>query len=102
MPLREIRSGGSPVMSSPSNRMRPDVGRSTPVRQLKKVLFPAPFGPMMARISSRPTSKLTPLSAVRPPKRIDQVLGAQDRRPLAPPRPVSGGEGDRGTYSAFT
>ena len=63
------RCGGSPAMSSPSNRMRPLVGRSTPVRQLKKVLLPAPFGPMMARISPRGTSKLTLSSAVRPPKR---------------------------------
>ena len=59
MPFCEIRLGGRPVMSSPLNTMRPAVGRSTPVRQLKKVLLPAPFGPMMARISPRWTSKLT-------------------------------------------
>ena len=59
MPFCEIMFGGSPVMSSPLNTIRPAVGRSTPVRQLKKVLFPAPFGPMMARISSRWTAKLT-------------------------------------------
>ncbi len=50
MALREMRSGGSPVMSSSSTMMRPPVGRSTPVRQLKKVDFPAPLGPMTARI----------------------------------------------------
>ena len=48
MPLCEIALGGKPVMSSPLNTMRPPVGRSTPVRQLKKVLLPAPFGPMIA------------------------------------------------------
>ena len=69
MPFCEMRLGGSPVMSSPLKRMRPEVGRSTPVRQLKNVLLPAPFGPMMARISPRCTSKLTLLSAVSPPKR---------------------------------
>ena len=53
MPFCEIRSGVSPVMSSPLKKMRPEVGGSTPVRQLKNVLLPAPFGPMMARISSR-------------------------------------------------
>ena len=52
--------------------MRPLLGRSTPVRQLKKVLLPAPFGPMMARTSSRATSKLTSDSAARPPKRTDK------------------------------
>src|SRR5262245_56418702 len=69
MPFCEMRSGGNPVMSSPLKRIRPAEGRSTPVRQLKKVLFPAPFGPMMARISPRWISKLTLSSAVSPPKR---------------------------------
>ena len=69
MPLCEMRLGGRPVMLWPLKRMRPEVGRMTPVRQLKNVLLPAPFGPMMARISPRPTSKSTLLSAVRPPKR---------------------------------
>src|SRR5271169_2776933 len=68
MPLCEIRSGGSPVISPPLNRICPDDGRRTPVRQLKNVLLPAPFGPMIARISSRRTAKLTWLRAVNPPK----------------------------------
>ncbi len=50
MPLREIAFEGRPVISSPSKMMRPPLGRSTPVRQLKNVLLPAPFGPMMAWI----------------------------------------------------
>src|SRR5262245_44840637 len=69
MPRREMRSGGRPAMSAPPNRMRPLVGRRTPVRQLKNVLLPAPLGPMIARISPRGTAKLTLFSAVRPPKR---------------------------------
>src|SRR6202035_4867087 len=71
MPLCEIAFEGSPVMSLPSKKMRPEVGRSTPVRQLKNVLLPAPFGPMMARTSPRATSTLTCDSAARPPKRTD-------------------------------
>src|SRR5579872_2785607 len=51
--------------------MRPLLGRSTPVRQLKNVLLPAPFGPMMARTSPRATSKLTFDRAASPPKRTD-------------------------------
>ena len=43
-PCRETRFGGSPVMSCPSNTMRPLVGRSTPVRQLKKVDLPGAVG----------------------------------------------------------
>ena len=45
MPFCEMRLGGRPAMFSPLNRMRPEVGRMTPVRQLKNVLLPAPFGP---------------------------------------------------------
>ena len=89
MPFCEILLEDRPVMSSPLKTMRPPVGRSTPVRQLKKVLLPAPFGPMMARTSSRATSKLTWLSAARPPKRTVSSsvvrIGAD-----AAPRPVAG------------
>src|SRR5258705_8572803 len=69
-PLWEIRCGGSPATSSPFRTMRPLVGRRTPVTQLKKVLLPAPLGPMMARISPRGTVRLTLPTAVRPPKRM--------------------------------
>src|SRR6266850_3847990 len=61
--------GGSPAMSSPLKMIRPLVGRSTPVRQLKKVDFPAPLGPMIPRISPAGTTKDTLLSAASPPKR---------------------------------
>ena len=71
MPFREIRSEGNPVMFSPLRTIRPLLGRSTPVRQLKNVLLPAPFGPMIARISFRATSKLTSDSALSPPKRTE-------------------------------
>jgi hypothetical protein len=69
-PLRENRCGGSPATSSPFRKMRPPVGRSTPVTQLKKVLLPAPLGPMIARISPRGTVRLTLSTAVSPPKRM--------------------------------
>src|SRR3990172_5904261 len=62
-------SPGSPAMSSPSKTIRPAVGRSTPVTQLKNVDFPAPFGPMIARTSPRGTATETSLSAVSPPNR---------------------------------
>src|SRR5262249_52892702 len=48
---------------------RPLVGRITPVRELKKVDLPAPFGPMIARISPRDMEMLTLLTAARPPNR---------------------------------
>src|SRR5258707_209022 len=90
MPFWEIRLEGSPAMFSPLNRIRPEVGRITPVRQLKNVLLPAPFGPMMARISPRSTAKSTPLRAVKPPKRTVSAsvrrMGAGVALPLAEER----------------
>src|SRR5262245_37286366 len=77
-------------MSRPSNTMRPAVGRSTPVRQLKNVDLPAPFGPMTARISPRRTSTETSRSAASPPNWTDsrsvrRMIGA------SPPRRTSCG-----------
>src|SRR5262245_33824359 len=67
--FRETVWGGRPAMSSPSNTIRPLVGRSTPVRQLKSVDLPAPLGPMIPRISPEGTASDTLLSAASPPKR---------------------------------
>src|SRR5262249_49467223 len=92
-----MRSGGSPVMSSPSRRMRPPVGRSTPVTQLKKVLLPAPLGPMRARISPGMTDSVTPLRAVRPPNRtVSPSTRRRGRRaePSAPERFSRGTSGE--------
>src|SRR6188508_3233274 len=89
MPAREMRFGGRPVMSEPLSRMRPDVGRNTPVTQLKKVLLPAPFGPMMARISPRRSSKLMLLSAVNPPKRMVRP-SVRSTGAVSPPRLAAG------------
>src|SRR5262249_48813527 len=41
-------------MSSPSSRMRPADGRSTPVSRLITVVLPAPFGPIRAWRGPRP------------------------------------------------
>src|SRR5712691_4400821 len=101
MPFWEIRLEGSPAMFSPLNRIRPPVGRRTPVRQLKKVLLPAPFGPMMARISPRRISKSTLSSAVRPPKRTVSP-SVRKMASASPPRPVSGGEAVATDASACT
>ena len=47
MPIRAKRCCGVPVMSRPSNRMRPALGGNAPEIRLKYVLLPAPFGPMI-------------------------------------------------------
>src|SRR5687767_3418207 len=88
MPRCETWSGRNPVMSVPSKRMRPPLGWSTPVRQLKNVDLPAPFGPMTARISPDGTATETSLSAVSPPKRTVRPWVA--RRGAAPPPRLDG------------
>src|SRR6266576_5296823 len=50
-------SGVKLVMSWPSNRTLPEVDNRSPVRQLKKMDLPAPFGPIRPRIS--PCSSVT-------------------------------------------
>ena len=53
-------------MDWPSHRTSPRSGSRKPLRTLKSVVLPAPFGPMMPRISPARTSKLTSDSAWRP------------------------------------
>src|SRR5262245_3808156 len=55
-------------MSSPSSRMRPADGRSTPVSRLITVVLPAPFGPIRAWRAPFSTLSETPLTAAMPPK----------------------------------
>src|SRR3989442_8229480 len=57
-------------MAAPSKAMRPTVGRRKPVMQLNTVVFPAPLGPMMLRISPGRTANDTSDTATNPPKRI--------------------------------
>src|SRR5262245_21828385 len=80
-------------MSRPSNTMRPAVGRSTPVRQLKNVDLPAPFGPMPARSSPRRTSTETSRSAASPPNWTDSPSVRRMTGAPAPRRTSSGATG---------
>src|SRR5260370_36715 len=54
---------------SPSTRTLPVVGRYTRVMTLKRVVLPAPFGPINATTSPASTVKETRSSATTPPKR---------------------------------
>src|ERR1700734_4261781 len=71
MPSQTRRAGNSPLMSWPSKRMRPDVGLKNPVIRLKKVVLPAPFGPMMARSSPGSTVIEISLTAIKLPKCLE-------------------------------
>src|SRR6516165_488170 len=52
--------------------MVPAVGGSCPLSILKNVLLPAPLGPMRQRSSPRLSRKLTPVTAVTPPKFLER------------------------------
>ena len=70
MPRAVITSGRGRVMFRPSNVIRPKVGRIRPVSMLKKVVLPAPFGPISETIDWAGMSNVTSLTAVRPPNRL--------------------------------
>src|SRR5438105_8401092 len=56
--------------------MSPASGWTTPLTQLRRVVLPAPFGPMMPRTSPGSTVKVTSASAFTPPKRLLTALTA--------------------------
>src|SRR5258707_5988529 len=57
-------------MSSPKKRMVPEVGRKSPVTQLKSVVLPAPLEPSTARRSPGRTVSVTSVSAASAPKSL--------------------------------
>ena len=59
-PRRVSLSGRTPLTSSPASSTRPAASGSSPYAALSRVVFPAPFGPMIETISSRFASRLTP------------------------------------------
>src|SRR5262245_35500817 len=57
-------------MSRPSKRTAPESGAISPVSCPINVLFPAPFGPMMACSSPGGMASEMPSEATTPPKRL--------------------------------
>ena len=72
-----------PVMSRPSNRIEPEVGAKKPLIRLKKVVLPAPFGPITARSSPGSTVIDTSRTATRLPKRLADVLDLEQAHAVA-------------------
>src|SRR6185369_7997857 len=95
-PSRALASGVMPVMSWPSNSTLPEVETRSPVRQLKKVDLPAPFGPIKPRMSPCSSVTLAASTALKLPKafvtsRASRSMGGsfRDSGRLAPgPHPV--------------
>src|SRR5512139_1102511 len=67
IPRRQMAWGGSPEISRPLKRMRPESGERCPVMRWNSVVFPAPLGPMTATISPASTARFAPLTARKPP-----------------------------------
>src|SRR6185295_16844480 len=67
-PRRARRGALRAVTSSPAKRMVPASGRRSPASWPMSVVFPAPFGPMMAWVSPSSTFRLTPSVARSAPK----------------------------------
>src|SRR4029434_3710619 len=71
-PSAARRCGASRVTSRPNSEMRPPVGRVSPLIRLNRVVLPAPLGPMIARFSPGPISRLTPSTARSPPNSFER------------------------------
>ena len=69
----------------PRKVILPSCGEYTPLMQLSIELLPAPFGPMMARISCSRTLKLISVSAFTPPKRRLMLLTSRMTSPISRP-----------------
>ena len=62
-PSRQISRGLLPAVSWPSRLIRPASGMVWPLSMSKQVLFPAPLGPISARISPAFNANETPRTA---------------------------------------
>ena len=67
MPLFVISSGLTFIIEEPRYSIAPLVGVYIPVMQLNAVVFPAPFGPIIATISFLLTSRYKESIALSPP-----------------------------------
>src|SRR2546430_2558768 len=73
IPLRARWYAGSEEMSCPSNWIEPPSLRRRPDTQLMSVVLPEPFGPIRPKRSPCATSRLTSVSAAKPPKLFDSA-----------------------------
>ena len=75
--------GVAPDMLRPSSSTSPALGCRKPLSRLNSVVLPAPFGPMMPRISPLCSVKLTSCTALRPPKVFERLRTSSITSPVA-------------------
>ena len=93
-PMRQTSKVFLPSIGCASSRAEPSSASSTPFSTLNSVVLPAPFGPMMPRISPSATEKLTSLTARSPPKARDSPSTWRSGAPAWPDaRRFKGGSG---------
>lgn len=73
-PLAVILCGRRWSIRSPSSQTSPEVGAAVRLMQLNAVVFPAPFGPIRAVIDPFSTVKVTPSTALMPPKCLQRFF----------------------------
>src|SRR5215210_8111078 len=90
MPICARRCALKLVTSRPPKTKLPAVGSKRPLTMLKNVVLPAPLGPIRLTMDRSGMSKLTALTATRPPKTL--VMPRASRR-LVPPWTSPSGTG---------
>src|SRR3990172_5620182 len=86
MPSTAIRWALQSVTSWPRKRTRPAVLRCTPLSRSKRVLLPAPFGPISPTMPPSWIAKDTLLTACRPPNHLFNP-STSSRAAIRPPYP---------------
>src|SRR5947208_3613430 len=71
MPMRQRRSGGRGVMSTPAKITRPASGATVPLAMPNSVVLPAPFGPIIPRASPSASRRSSPSATTTAPKRLE-------------------------------
>ena len=83
-PTRARHKRSATSGSAARTRAAPEVRRWSPSRHSMRVVFPAPLGPMIPKISRSATSKETSSTATRSPKRFVRDSTATAGTPLGP------------------
>src|SRR5438445_62203 len=89
-PDATIWCGRSAVIVVARNRAWPRSAGRRPVRTLKSVVLPAPFGPMIERSSPRGTRSDTPSTAASAPKCLARSWASSSTSPAGPAAPAAG------------